>query len=481
VARPAARQMSFADLELLRQGARLEPLLQAICDFLDKQPALVERVRRDLVRGLKQPHHGRRGLTAAQVLRALVLMRVKNWDYRELRERIADGITLRAFTNFYCEEVPKHDAFNRSFNRLTSATLKAINELVVETAVKLGVEDGSKLRLDTTVVETDIHHPTDNTLLWDVVRVLTRLLGRLAEALGLRRIAGFRDRSRAAHRRMYEIQRMTTRQRQGAGSRQTTSYRALIEIAEAVVASARVALDDTAAVRGKDPLNALNIKALREEIAHYCALGARVINQARRRVLEGEQVPRSEKIYSIFEPHTDLIKRGKVRTPVEFGHKVFLAESAKGLITQYDVLKGNPVDEVDVAPSLRRHRRTFRRAPQLYGADRGFFSENNLAVCASGGVAMVCIPQRGGRKTPQRQAYERSPAFKQGQRFRAGIEGRISVLMRGRGMKRCRAEGAERFALFVGAAVLANNLIIIGELLTKRSRRRRKTKRQFPS
>jgi len=314
-----------------------------------------------------------------------------------------------------------------------------------------------------------------------VVRVLTRLLGRLAEALELRRIAGFRDRSRAAHRRMYEIQRMTTRQRQGAGSRQTTSYRALIKIAEAVVASATVALDDTAAVRGKDPLAALNIKALREEIAHYCALGARVIDQARRRVLEGEQVPTSEKIYSIFEPHTDLIKRGKVRTPVEFGHKVFLAESAGGLITQYEVLKGNPVDEVHVAPSIRRHRRVFRRAPALYGADRGFFSESNIAVCARGGVAMVSIPQRGGRKTPQRQAYERSPAFKQGQRFRAGIEGRISVLMRGRGMKRCRAEGAERFALFVGAAVLANNLIIIGELLTKRSRRRRKTKRQFLS
>jgi hypothetical protein len=135
--------MSFADLELLRQGVRLEPLLQGICGFLDRQPALVERVRRDLVRGLKQPDYGRRGLTAPQVLRALVLMRVKNWDYRELRERIADGITLRAFTNFYCEEVPKHDAFNRSFNRLTPATLKAINDLVVEAAVKLGLEDGS--------------------------------------------------------------------------------------------------------------------------------------------------------------------------------------------------------------------------------------------------------------------------------------------------------------------------------------------------
>src|ERR1700693_685588 len=380
MARPAARQMSFADLELRRQGVRLEPLLRGGCDFLDKQPALIERVRRDLLGGLKKPRKGRRGLTASQTLRALVLMRLKNWDYRELRERIADGITLRQFTDFYCEDVPKHDAFNRSFNRLTPATLKAINDLVVEAAVKLGLEDGSKLRVDTTVVETDIHHPTDNTLLWDVVRVLTRLLGRLAEALELRRIAGFRNRSRAAHRRMYEIQRMTTRQRQGAGSQQTATYRALIGIAKEVVASARMALDDTAAMRGKDLLTALNIKALREEIAHYCALGARVIDQAQRRVLDGEQVPTSEKIYSIFEPHTDLIKRGKVRTPVEFGHKVFLAESARGLITQYEVLKGNPPDEVHVVSSLQCHRQAFGRPPELYGSDRGFLQEQDPAT-----------------------------------------------------------------------------------------------------
>jgi IS5 family transposase len=321
--------MSFADLELMRQGVRLEPLLQAIGDFPDQQPALVERVRRDLVRGLKHPDHGRRGLTAPQTLRALVLMRVKNWDYRELRERIADGMTLRAFTGFYCEEVPKHDAFNRSFNRLTPATLKTVNDIIVEAAVKFGLEDGSKLRVDTTVVETDIHHPTDNTLLWDVVRVLTRLVGRLAKALELRRIAGFRNRSRAAHRRMYEIQRMTTRQRQGQGSQQTATYRALIAIAEEVVAAARKTLDDTAEMRGKNPMTAMKIEALHDEITHYCALGARVIGQARRRVLDGEQVPTSEKIYSIFEPHTDLIKRGKVRRRSSSATKFSLPKAPK--------------------------------------------------------------------------------------------------------------------------------------------------------
>jgi IS5 family transposase len=475
--RAVARQLSFADVELMRQGVRLEPLLAAISDFLDHQHAMIERVRRDLVRGLKKPARGRRGLTAPQVLRSLILMRLKNWDYRELRERIADGLTLRQFADFYCDPVPKHDAFNRGFNRLTPETLKAVNDLLVQAAVKLGLEDGAKLRVDTTVVETDIHHPTDNTLLWDVVRVLTRLVGRLAKALEVRRIKGFRDRRRSAHRRMYEIQRMTTRQRQGAGSRQTATYRALIGIAEEVMANAKAAGEMAAKMRGKDPFDAMTIAAIRDEIAHYCGLGARVIDQARRRVLDGEQVPTAEKIYSIFEPHTDLIKRGKVKTPVEFGHKVFLAESAKGLITQYEILKGNPSDEIHVAPSLQRHRRAFRRAPDLYGADRGFFSEDNVATCVRGAVATVCIPQRGGSKTPQRQAYERSPAFKEGQRFRAGIEGRISVLMRGRGMKRCRAEGAERFALFVGAAVLANNLMIIAALLTKRASRRRKQSR----
>src|SRR5947208_2567254 len=165
------------------QGLRLEPLLGAISDFLDDQGDMVERVRRDLVRGLKKPGSGRSGLTPRQILRALVLMRLKNWDYRELRERIADGLTLRQFTDFYCAAVPKHDAFQRGFIRLTPQTLKAVNDLVVRAAVELGLEDGAKLRVDTTVVQTDIHHPTDNTLLWDVVRVVTRLVGRLAQGI----------------------------------------------------------------------------------------------------------------------------------------------------------------------------------------------------------------------------------------------------------------------------------------------------------
>jgi IS5 family transposase len=269
--------------------------------------------------------------------------------------------------------------------------------------------------------------------------------------------------------KMQEIQRTKERH-----ERQTEKYRELIDVAEEVVKGARNVLQQTRKARSKDLVTGLTIDELRKEIDHYCKLGHRVIDQARRRVLLGEQVPNAEKIYSIFETHIDLIKRGKVQTPIEFGHKVFLAESAQGLITQYEVLQGNPGDDQQVEPSLQRHKETFGRAPELYGSDRGFFSETNVKSCKRNGVKVVCIPQRGGKKTAQRETYEKSPAFKEGQRFRAGIEGRISVLFRGRGMKRCLAEGHPRFELVVGAAVLANNLMRIAALLTKRTRRKRK-------
>lgn len=466
--RSMSSQISFADLEFLDQGVRLEPMLQAISDFIDNHGHLVDKVRRDLDRGLKNPGTGRIGLSAQQVLRCLALQRVKNWNYRELRERISDGYTLRRFTRFYSQLVPKHDAFNRAFNRLTPATLEVINDLVVKSAVALGLENGKKLRVDTTVVETDIHHPTDSTLLWDTVRVVTRLVGNLDDLLP-QGVPAITNRSRSARRRMQEIQRMTPKERT---RRLVPKYRELIRTTEQVVGNAREVLKKTERIRSIDLMSDIAINAVRKEIDHYCGLGDRVIDQARRRVLNKEQVPNEEKIFSIFETHTDLIKRGKILKPVEFGHKVYIAESAHGLITQYQVLDGNPTDDAHVESSLKRHQETFGEVPKVYSGDRGFFSQDNVEHCRDAGVELVCIPQRGGKKTAAQASYEKSPAFKEGQRFRAGIEGRISVLFRGRGMKRCLAEGRERFELLVGAAVLANNLMIIARLLLEKQKPR---------
>ena len=464
------RQWCFADLEFVAQRAQLDPLLEAISQFIERHAVLVEAVRRDLQRGLKHPATGRCGLSATQVLRSLVLQRVKNWDYRELRERIAEGLSLRCFTDFYSGCVPKHDAFNRAFNRLSAATFRSINEMIVQASVALGLEDGAKLRVDTTVVETNIHHPTDSTLLWDSARVITRLIGRLGELLP-RGVGRFPNRTRRARRRMQEIQRMTPKQRQRG---QRRKYRDLIGISEEVVRNARAVLERTGNVRAIDVLTEATIGELREQIKHYCALADKVIDQTRRRVLKDEQVPSAQKIYSIFEPHTDLIKRGKAQKPIEFGHKVFLAESAQGLITQYRVLDGNPGDDSQVRDCLKRHKETFGKSPETLSADRGFFSHDSIQRCDSAGVVLTCIPQCGGSKTPERQAFEKSPQFKQGQRFRAGIEGRISVLFRGRGMKRCLAKGRERFELLVAAAVLANNLMAIAGLLLEKQRRHRR-------
>jgi transposase, IS5 family len=462
------RQVSFAEAEWQAQGVRLEPILQCLSDFLDRHSELLELVASDLRRGLKQPESGREGLRAVQVLRSFILQRVKDWDLRELRERVADGVTLRQFTCFYAGRVPRHQAFHRAFNRLTPQTLRALNQAVVKAAVALGVEDGSQLRVDTTVVQTNIRFPTDATLLWDCVRVLTRLAGRIVEQLpGLPE--RLHNRTRCARRRMQELQRMTPAQRRLA---QGPTYRRLITVTTQVVANARAIAKAAAAAPQEDEFAKCRSAQLIAEIESYSGQAERVISQARRRVLEGEQVAAAEKLYSIFEPHTDLIKRGKLNAPVEFGHKVFLAESRSGLITDYRVLDGNPPDDPLLVPALERHCQLFGRLPRSSAADRGFYSTANVAWAETAAAELVSIPQRGGHKTPARAAFEKSRAFKRAQKFRAGIEGRISVLARGRGMKRCRLQGRQRFELLVGAAILANNLLIIAaRLQAKRARR----------
>ena len=293
------------------------------------------------------------------------------------------------------------------------------------------------------------------------MRTVTRLVQDLDKILP-RGVQGFTNRTRSARRRMQALERMTAQERH---IQQEPKYRELIRITEQVLANARRVVQKAARIKRIDVAAGAMVKQLCQQITEYCQLGDRVIDQTRRRVIHGEQVPAEEKVYSIFESHTDLIKRGKARKPVEFGHKVFLAESAQGLITDYQVLDGNPVDTSQVRPSLERHQQIFPCAPDLYAGDRGFYSAENLDACEKAGVSQVSIPQRGGQKTAQREALEHSRAFKKGQRFRAGIEGRISVLFRGRGMKRCRAHGRERFEVLVGAAVLANNLLRIAEML----------------
>jgi IS5 family transposase len=465
--RPTLAQVTFADVEMRQQGVVLDRTLQQISVLIDRQPDLVNNVHADLLRGLKRPKTGRDGISAAQVLRSFILQRIKNWDLRELRERIADGYSLRLFTHFRSGRIPNHQTFNRNFNRLQAETIHSLNEAVVDAAVELRVADIGKLRTDTTVVETNIHFPTDSGLLWDVVRVQTRLINALRDELGERLRCDFSDRTRRARRRMQEIHRMTGRTRT---RQQRRKYGDLLQVsAEVLQMAATHASAAKDLLEGLDPLRAALVSGLAAELEKVGRLGQHVVEQTRRRIMGGEQVPVEQKLFSIFEPHTDLIMRGKQRTPVEFGHKLRIVECGNGLITEYEILDGNPSDLAHVKPTLEHHQQRFGSAPRSLASDRGFYSEANIAACKEANV-VECIPQRGGEKTPERAAYEKSRAFKKGQRFRAGIEGRISVLFRGRGMKRCLLHGRERFEVFVGIAVLANNLLVLAALLQKRRR-----------
>jgi len=458
------QQPSFADLEFRRHG-RADPVLAAISAFLDTQGGLLNLVHHDLTRQLKKMRRGRGGMSAEQVLRSFVLMRLKNWDYRELAERITDGYTLRQFTRFDSARVPQHDAFNRSFVRLKAATLRRINDALVAVAVQRGLEQVSKLRLDTTVVETDIRYPRDSGLLWDTVRVLTRLVDSIAERAPAA-TQGFPRRPRRAKRRMQEIGRM----RERAKRRRTLArkYRDLIGLTAEVIEKAHAVAAAARSAKCASLLEAMQVDALCAEVEHFTGLGRRVIDQSERRVFRGETVPANQKLYSIFETHTDMIMRGKVQKPVEFGHKVLLVESRIGLITDYRVLDGNPVDRDLLLPAVDRHLERFAQAPDVLAGDRGFHDTAGCATLHRRGVKLVAIPQRGGKKTAEQERFEKSRPFKRAQAFRSGVEGRISVLFRGRGMKRCPWSGRERFELFVAAAVLANNLMVIAAHLRKR-------------
>ena len=237
------------------------------------------------------------------------------------------------------------------------------------------------------------------------MRTITRLVGDLQDKLP-HGVKGFTNRNRSARRRMQQIQRMTAQERQ---QQQVSKYRELLRITEQVVQNARQVVEQTENISGIDVIARLVIDQLRQQITSYCDLADRVIDQTRRRVLQGEQVPSEQKVYSIFESHTDLIKRGKALKPVEFGHKVFLAESAQGLITDYRVLTGNPADSDHVEASLERHHQTFQHPPEWYAGDRGFYSADNVQRCQQAKVGEVCIPQRGERRPRSRKLWSAAP------------------------------------------------------------------------
>ncbi len=419
--------------------------LAKISQILSLHPDIAEITGQDLVRGLACPHTGAPGMSGDQVLRVLVLKQMNGFSYRDLEFHLADSVTYRTFCRFGAlEPTPTRATLAENLKKVRAETLEAVGAMVILYAARTGVERGRKVRVDSTVVETNVHAPTDSSLLFDGVRVLTRLLRGADERFGF---GLYTDHTKRAKRRMLAIQHT------GSKRKRTAAYRDLLKVAEKSVGYAHRAIEH---LEGNT-----EARKLADEIAHYAGLLGRVINQTRRRVIEGENVPASEKLVSLFEPHTDIIV--KDRRDTLYGHKVFVTGGASGLILDCRIEAGNPADSSMALPMLQRQEALYGRPPRQAAMDGGFASRDNLEAAKALGVQDVCFQKKRGLKVSE--MTRSSWVYKRLRDFRAGIEGLISFLKRAFGLDRCTWRGAESFASYVQASVLTANLLTLARHL----------------
>jgi IS5 family transposase len=423
---------------------------QKISDILDANPRIAQWVWRDLNQtknGKPKRPGGARGMTAEQVLRfALVKMRLE-LSYRALADRVDDSIVLREFCRMPYEKVPVFTTLQENIKRLQPDTLREINAAVIRYAVEMNVEDGRRIRIDSTAVESNIHHPADSAQLWDCVRVLTRILRRVETEF--ERLRGrFGDHTRVAKRLRYKLS--NTR---GQHNRRPL-YKSLIETAKKTATYAQLAIAELAPDRFETFDERLVAGELRNELEQFTPLAQRVIEQSTRRVLNGEPVPPDEKVLSIFEPHTDIIVKGQ-RENV-YGHKIFLAAGKSNLILDCAVEKGNPSDSGQFGPALERCLQQFANAPSDVAADGGFASKHNAALASEIGVKNVAFSVLKGNTLAE--LVQSARVYKQLRKWRAGIEGIISAAKRAFGLDRCTWRGYASFQAYVHLAVLAFNL-----------------------
>jgi IS5 family transposase len=443
---------------------RFEPEMAAL-DRLLEDDALFQTVKADLARRFpRTTRTGRPSTPVEVILRLLVIKHLYAWSYEETERFVADSLVLRQFCRLALEPVPHHTTLLRWANTIRPATLHQVLDRVVALARAARVTKGRKLRLDGTVVETDVHHPSDSTLLADGVRVLSRLLRRAKAVVG-DGVAGtaalFRDRTRSAGR----LARAIGETMVGGCQRREEERRARYE---RLVAVTRASRRQATQVRGLlNDVPGAAAARLRAALDRFAPLVDRVVAQTRRRVLQGEAVPAAEKVLSLFEPHTALIRRGKARQPTEFGRKLWLAEVDGGIVSGYAVLAGNASERTQVGPSLTHHRAQFGRPPDLLTADRGVYSSENDRLAAEAGVRRVALaPPRHAR--PALRERTRQRWFRRAYRWRTGIEGRISLLRRRFGLRRCRYQGEAGMERWVGWGVIAHDLRVIGRTLATR-------------
>ena len=429
--------------------------LSELAGFLDGLPEAVALVHADLCwRGHRRIDAtiGRDGLAAEQVLRIGVLKQLTGQSYEGLAFTLADSNTYRAFCRIGFARKPLNKStLQKNVKRVKAETWEAINKMVVLKAKESGIEKGTKARTDCTVVEANIHHPNDSSLLGDCARVLARLMKQAQQKFGLK----FTNHRLRAKRRVLGISNAKSMKKR------MPLYRDLIQITEKTVQQATDIATQLGSVPCETLLDVALADAIATEIRHYVPLSHRVLEQTKRRVLDGESVPSTEKLVSIFEPHTDIIIKGA--RDIEYGHKVCLTTGASALVTDIVVESGNPSDSTLATKMVARHEQLFGKVPRQVVFDGGFASRENVAEIKRMGVKDVVFHKRRGIEVEEMASSNR--VYRKLRSFRAGIEATISYLKRSFGFARCTWRTLDSFRAYVHSSVLACNLLVVARHL----------------
>jgi IS5 family transposase len=462
-------QLGFGDGLIAEEVSDLRDAWMTHADQVLTDERIVAAVYEALVqRHPKSRCRGRLGTPAEVVLRLLILKHLRNWSYAVLGREVRANLVYRDFTRVGGAKTPDAKTMGRWGVALGPAVVRQVHDSMVSIAQNNGLVTGRRMRIDTTVVEANIHHPSDSTLLGDGVRVLTRAMKKITEIAGTAG-ATLRDRSRSVKLRLLEIARTARTRGQINHDKLRYGYRRLLDATVRVVGQAtRFSREVATGVkRTADVTRQLALEGLRQELDRMVPLVRQVIRQTRERILRGN--PRAEgKLLSLFEPSTEIIRKGKPGRPNEFGKMVKLQEAENQIIVDYEVYERRPSDADLLITAIERHHAKLGRVPRLVAGDAGFYSAKNEAAAKAMGVKRVCVPNRS-TKSPERKREQRKRWFRNGQKWRTGCEGRISVVKRRHGLDRCRYKGFVGMSRWVGLGVIADNLINIGRAMDARS------------
>jgi len=428
--------------------------LEAMARLLDANPEILDLVYDDLVKYRRQDT-GRNGMTAEQVLRGAILKQYRELTYEELSFHLDDSKAFRSFAKLDMGQYPCGSTLQDNISAIGAETWEAVNRALLQFAAQRALEKGRTVRLDATVVESTIHHPTDSSLLLDGIRVMTRLLG-AGKALNPTLWYTFVDHQRAAKKRGLRILNAKKDQVR------LTAYRELLSLAHRVMGYARQAITELKGFVGVNLAETIAAHQILAQLENAVALLKRVLDQTERRVLRGEKVPAAEKVLSFFECHTDVIVKGGRDT--QYGHKVFLSGGRSGLILDCTIARGNPADADQFLTLLDRQVAIFQRPPRQVAADGGFASKENLRLAKERRVKDVMFAKRRGLGVLE--MVKSLWVYKKLRNFRAGIEANISRLKRAFGLDRCTWQGWPGFRQYVWSAVVSYNVLVLGILLT---------------